>query len=265
MNTEKEGLLTDHWKHWPKWIDDETFHTPHFQFHGTLKDYTCSTGKQSVAVLKNKGMLDIYCELLGDLRPKKIFEIGFFQGGMPLFLAEMIHPEKIVAIDINQQTKELVNLIQESGLDETIKLYGGIAQDNTTAIHSLLKDEFGKESIDLIIDDASHEYMNSRCCFEETFGYLRPGGKYVLEDWGWLHWKHHPWQSDESYFWGKPALTNLLFELTMGLASSPEVIARVDILNPACAVITRGDGLAHGEKFDLTNNRKTCGREFGIL
>jgi hypothetical protein len=87
----------------------------------------------------------------------------------------------------------------------------------------------------------------------------------VLEDWGWLHWKNDPWQTDESYFCGKPALTNLLFELTMALASSPEAISRVDILNPALAIITRGSGLAYGEKFDLAENRRTCGRDFQIM
>ena len=265
MNSKESEIITDKWDKWPIWIDDETFQTPRFHFRGTLKDYTCQTGKQSIAILKNKGILDIYRELLCEGRPKKIFEIGFFQGGMPLFLADMIHPEKIVAIDINQPTEDLNRVIQHAGLNDTIKLFGGIAQNDDAAIHSVIREQFGHEPIDLIIDDASHEYMNSRICFEQTFGYLRPGGKYVLEDWGWLHWKHDPWQTEESYFWGKPALTNLLFELTMALASSPEAISRVDILNPALAIITRGSGLAYGEKFDLAKNRKTCGREFGIL
>jgi hypothetical protein len=141
-----------------------------------------------------------------------------------------------------------------------------VLQNDAEQISRILATEFGDQPLDLIIDDASHEYDNSKACFEEYFGYLRPGGKYVIEDWGWLHWPGHEWQSDQSYFWGKPAMTNLLFEVIMASASAnPGIIAKIEVLSWACVVITRGYGLGYRERVNLADIRLTSGREFHPL
>ena len=226
-----------------------------------------SSKQEAIVVLKDRDFLDnIYRPLLRELQPERIFEIGFFQGGMPLFLADMVAPEKIVGIDWNPPTEALQRIILDAQLSDTIKLYGEVPQSDTKQISRILVAEFGDQPLDLIIDDASHEYENSKVCFEQCFGYLRPGGKYVIEDWGWLHWPSDQWQSEQSHFWGKPAMTNLLFEVIMAFASTqPSVIAKIEILSWACVVITRGFGLGYREQVHLADIRLTSGREFHPL
>jgi SAM-dependent methyltransferase len=257
----------DPWSEWPVWTGDESFLTRRFAFASSITQYDLRSERDVVVILKDRDFLDnIYRHLLRALQPQRIFEIGFFQGGMPLFLADMVSPEKIVGIDWYPPTEALEQIIVNAQLSDTVKLYGQVLQNDSEQISRILAAEFGDQPLDLIIDDASHEYENSKVCFEEFFGYLRPGGKYVIEDWGWLHWPGNQWQSDQSYFWGKPAMTNLLFELIMASASAhPGIIAKIEVLSWACVVITRGYGLGYRERVNLANTRLTSGREFHPL
>ena len=49
---------------------------------------------------------------------------------------------------------------------------------------SILDEEFPDRNIDLVIDDASHVYQETRSSFNSIFPYLKPGGIYIVEDWG---------------------------------------------------------------------------------
>ena len=249
------------WESPIKWIDDNNFSTQNFTFSGSVEKYDGKTNDQRVAILKHRQFIEIYRELIpngADL----IFEIGFFQGGMPLFFADMIEPKKIVGIDYHKPTDKLTNLVESQNLSEMIKLYGDVLQDDVPKITGILESEFGSEPLDLIIDDCSHEYDNTKICFENFFSYLKPGGLYVIEDWGWQHWPGEPWQSKASHFHGKPGMTNIVFEAIMTLGTDPGLISRVNVVSEFCTVITRGPKLAHGERLDLDSSYLTAGRKF---
>lgn len=252
------GTVLDNW---PAWTDENTFHTRNFEFNCSTTVYEGKTSDRSVALLKNRSMLEAYRDLLVNFDVKNIFEIGFFQGGMPLFLSETVGPDRIVGIDRGTVTEALKDAINSTGLGERVRLYGGVEQDDSTAIKGILEGEFGGAPLDLIIDDCSHEYGHTKTCFEEYFGYLRPGGKYVIEDWGWLHWQEGPWQTSESYFYSKPALTSLIFEIVMLHASHPEFVSRVEILSPYCTIMTRGSALAPNDRIDIDRSYLTAGRK----
>ena len=249
-----------------EWLDNDTFKTRHFTFSISVDRFDGRTAGEVVALLKDRKFIEIYEDLLNELRPERILEIGFFQGGMPLLMAGLVEPEKIVGVDYLQPSDDLLAMITTAGLEDTIRLYGNTLQADLPSMQRIVKTEFGDQPIDLIIDDASHEYENSRGCFQELFGYLRPGGKYVIEDWGWLHWPGDEWQTQKSHFWAQPAMTNLIFEIVMALGTQhPKVIGRIEILSWACVVVTRGEGLAHGERVDLEKSRLTSGRKFHPL
>ena len=59
------------------------------------------------------------------------------------------------------------------------------------------------------------------------------------------------WQTEESWFKERPALTNLIFELSMLVASELEVISKIELLSPLRALVTRGPALSHGEALDI--------------
>jgi SAM-dependent methyltransferase len=248
------------WKEWPKWNDDESsFRTPRFEFSCSTKDYSGKTSVDQVALLKDRKFIEAYRDLTSDAPMQSIFEIGFFQGGMPLFLADMIVPEKIVAIDWHPPTEELLNLIERSKLSTSLELIGDVDQGDAQRIRSILDEKFGSKALDLIIDDCSHYYPQTKGCFEALFGYLRPGGKYIIEDWGWTHWPDAPWQTDESPFRGMESMTNLIFELVMAMASDQTKISGINILSPACVVVTRGEALGYKEPVDLRTMTNLAG------
>jgi SAM-dependent methyltransferase len=249
------------WSSQLDWLSEEAFRTRRFSFSGSVKQYDGETDDNKVAILKHRQFIDIYRELLPD-GADLIFEIGFFQGGMPLFLADMIAPKKIVGIDYNAPSDKLSNLIARNNLSDTIKLYGGVLQNDVAKISGILKSEFNGEPLDLIIDDCSHEYENTKVCFENFFSYLKPGGRYVIEDWGWLHWPGEPWQTKKSHFHGKAGMTNIIFEAVMSLGTDPKIISRVDVVSEFCVVITRGPKLGHGERLNLEKSYLTAGRRF---
>jgi hypothetical protein len=247
------------WDEWPKWDDETSFRTPRFRFSCAAGDYSRRTNADKVALIKDRELIDIYRGLVLNQPIRTVFEIGFFQGGMPLLLADMIALEKFVGIDWNPPTADLQGLIDRSGLSSSIALIGNVDQDDTSRIRSILDEQFGSQPLDLIIDDCSHECARSRVCFEALFGYLRPGGLYVIEDWGWTHWPGGRFQTDASQFHGKESMTNLIFEMTMALASNWRIISRVDIASHTCVIVTRGDALPHKALLDLRGMTNVAG------
>src|SRR5579871_2477591 len=94
------AVAEDPWTRWPVWTTDESFSTRRFSFVASVTQYDLRSSEEVVAILKDRDFLQrIYRRLLTELQPKRVLEIGFFQGGMPLFLTDMAAPDKIVGID----------------------------------------------------------------------------------------------------------------------------------------------------------------------
>lgn len=247
-----------------EWIDENTLKTPNFVFSCSTTNFREKTTKERIIFLKTREFLKIYDGLL-TADTKCVFELGFFRGGMPLMLADTTPIKKIVAVDFRPPTRTILDHIARAKLRNRVKLYGKIDQGDKTALRTVLDKEFSDKPLDLIMDDCSHEYQQTKASFEATFGYLKPGGKFVIEDWGWAHWTGEHWQSEKSQYHGHPAMTNVLFEIIMAQASAPGIISKVEILNPALAVVTRGPDLPYKASFDLSASYKTAGRTFTLL
>jgi SAM-dependent methyltransferase len=257
--------LASPWERWPKWTSESTFRTPNFSFNCSVSDYSGKSGKKEIALLKNRAFLDVYRKLATNEKIENVFEIGFFQGGMPLFLSDMIRPRKTVAVDRHPPSPELVSVLAEHKLNDSIELIGNIDQADTKNLRKIIKSRFGDEDLDLIIDDCSHYYELTKGCFEELFGYLRPGGKYIIEDWGWTHWPGAPWQTKQSHFNGMPSMSNLVFEIIMAFASNKDLIASIELPNWACMIITKGDGMKRGASLNLQRATNLAGGRLAPL
>ena len=59
----------------------------------------------------------------------------------------------------------------------------GVDQSDRVRLTEIVDAEFDGELLDLVLDDASHEYLPTRTSFEVLFPRLRPGGVFVIEDW----------------------------------------------------------------------------------
>ena len=94
------------------------------------------------------------------------------------------------------------------------------SQSDRKILEHIVRNELADE-LDLVVDDASHTYEQTKASFEILFPLLCPGGIYVIEDWSWAH--HRNYQAPDAPFSKGHALSNLLFEQIMLLASRPVI------------------------------------------
>lgn len=179
------------------------------------------TTDEEVVVLKPRTFFNHYAERL-DSPPRNVLEIGFFEGGSMLLFAAMWPDARIVGIDLRRENAAVLRHIDRLGLTDRVRLHYGVGQADAAAIMAIMDAEI--QHPDLIIDDASHLYELSRTTFEVTFPRLAAGAAYVIEDWGWAHWKN--WSGGNAYE-GQPPLSKLVWELVMTAATSPELIESV--------------------------------------
>ena len=109
----------------------------------------------------------------------KLLELGIRDGGSLYMWRDFFHHGRIAGLDI-----EAVTLDDPSG---RITTYTGEQQDKT--LLSRIADDTAPEGFDVIVDDCSHIAALSRVSFDHLFyNHLRPGGIYVIEDWGSGYW-----------------------------------------------------------------------------
>jgi hypothetical protein len=85
------------------------------------------------------------------------------------------------------------------------------------------------------------------------FPYLRRGGLYIVEDWGWAHWPEDAWQKSEAIPAARPALSNLLFEVCLLSASRPDLVSSLQV-NSRTFVGRKGDGEVAADNFNLSDH-----------
>ncbi len=90
---------------------------------------------------------------------------------------------------------------------------------------------------------------------------LRMGGLYLIEDWGWAHWPGDYWQGPANEMINEDtALSKLIFELAMVVASRPGLISQMTI-RPGNVYLTRGYEVVSDSGFDIGDSYLTAGRQ----
>lgn len=201
-----------------------------------------STDNKFVLV-KTRPYLAFY-ESLRERAPKTIFEIGMFEGGSLVYFDKLFSPDILVGIDLRREPIAPLEKYKEGR--PHIKTYYGRAQERPPT-RAVAQANFPR-GIDLVIDDASHLYDKTKASFENIFPLVKPGGLYVIEDWAWAHRSNN--QGENAVWRSQPALTNLIFELTV-LAATSRVIESMTVThNIVC--ITKGKGTLPEYKLDLS-------------
>jgi hypothetical protein len=192
---------------------------------------------------KIKPLVDLYEDFFSrqkDFSAKNIFELGIFDGGSTAFWYDVLEPEKLVAIDLqdrgdSEYFRKWASLEKRG---ESVKTFWRTDQSDKNQLRQLVSDNFSAP-LDLVIDDASHMYSQSKASFEALFPSCKPGAIYILEDWAWDHWQGY---SDPSHPWAcERRLTDLVIELIEAAGTSSSLICRVEIYQGFAAII-RGDG-----------------------
>lgn len=159
-------------------------------------EFVCEYSPNSTAerffIVKPPELIERYRELgAGSWRGANIFELGIAEGGSTALMALLAQPRKLVAIDLEAQPLDaLGEFIRMRGLDDSVRPYYGVDQSDRQRLLEIADAEFGDERLDVVIDDASHNYARTRSSFETLFPLVRPGGVFVIEDWRMDHIMH---------------------------------------------------------------------------
>jgi len=116
-------------------------------------------------------------------KPIALLELGIREGASLLLWRDMFPQAHIAGLDINP-----MSLSDDSG---RVRAYQGLQQDHATL--DRIASEVAPEGFDVIVDDASHLGRYTAASFWHLFpNHLKPGGIYVIEDWGTGYWPNWP-------------------------------------------------------------------------
>jgi Methyltransferase domain len=208
-------------------------------------------------LFKERPLVERYVELLEELRPRRIVELGIMEGGGTALLFALARPERLVAIDRRRpMDSTLRDYVAREGLDDIVRIHDDTDQADRQRLAEIVDREFGDDAIDLVVDDCSHLYEATRSSFNELFPRLRPGGVYTIEDWPWAH------EQPVAEMWaGEVPLTRLILELILASPVVPGLISEVRV-DADVARVTRGDASVEKSGFDLSDHLDDTGRAF---
>jgi cephalosporin hydroxylase len=191
-------------------------------------------------LVKSRWQVEWYEAFLRNVRPKLVMEVGTFDGASLAFCAELVRPRRLVGVDIRAEpSAALATFLDRRQLHDRVHPYYGVDQTDPGRLGAIVRDEFAGESLDLVVDDASHALDASRATFDILFPYVKPGGLYVLEDW--------PTHRLPTIV--RP-LASLVFELILAASEAPDAIARVEV-NRNYAIVHRGPAALESGAFAL--------------
>jgi predicted O-methyltransferase YrrM len=237
------------------WHDDDHLQVNDARFRLTLDwetaDRTQSTLDEFLLV-KNWWLVQSTLERLPSPITNMV-EIGIFKGGSIALYEALLSPKKLVGIELKpERVTALDEYLARRSASDRVRLYYGTDQADAQALGSIARENFGDEPLDLVIDDGSHRYGPSRVALNVLLPRLRPGGVYVIEDWGWAHWPEPEFQEGDGgqYADQRHPLTKLVFEAVMLCASHPGIVTEM-FVDPSRAFLTRGWDPVDTHGFDI--------------
>lgn len=171
---------------------------------------------------QSTGYIENYEDHFGRLRdkPVRLLEIGVLQGGSLSTWREYFPEGLIVGLDLSPCPFE--------SLPDRVSFYQGSQDD--AALLERIATECAPDGFDIIIDDAAHIGSLSRASFHALFErHLKPGGIYVVEDWGTGYWE--TWPDGAAYPDGTAQQreeASFMERVTTKLLGKPPVAAAVD-------------------------------------
>lgn len=135
--------------------------------------------------LKPLKFLETYEEIFQPLSDQAVvlFELGIHDGGSLRQWRDFFPAGVIVGLDLRP--------VSASDLGERVRVYEGRQED--TELLDRIAAQTAPSGFDIIIDDCSHIAALTRVSFWHLFDrHLKPGGIYVIEDWGTGYWASWP-------------------------------------------------------------------------
>ena len=234
-------------------------------FFATVDDseyHEITSSDNEFLLVKTREMIEAELDCTSKIDVNNIVDIGVWQGGSVALLDRVFRPDKLVAVEYS--TRELPHLdayIERYSRQDNVRLYKGLSQADISRFRELLDAEFGDEKIDLVIDDASHQYLETMLSFNLVFPRMSEGGIFVIEDWQWSTMEAH-YNSD--YFDGKRGWRTWCFSASMSCACRPDIVREVIVKNHSVMVV-RGDAELQSGAFDITDIARNKGEVIPLV
>jgi predicted O-methyltransferase YrrM len=165
-----------------RWVDDTTL-----EIDGTRVTTNVLAGARGdvpLLVLKPPPLVQRNLDLVADLRPRRIVELGTKDGGSAALLALAADADLVVTVDLADSVPPaLARFVEETGRTGRVVACTGIDQADREALLGAIGAAGASGDLDLVVDDASHLLGPTRASFEALFPLVRPGGWYLVEDW----------------------------------------------------------------------------------
>lgn len=166
---------------------------------------------------KENFYLTNYEEFFKDLRHEEInfLEIGIDNGGSLLMWAEYFKNASVYGIDMKENLPQVFYdyLNKKSYRSKVTTVLGFETPDLSVPLtkrKKIFKEKLGNISFDIILDDGAHTYTHTKGSFDVLFhDYLKPGGLYIIEDWGTTYFPRWPDGSPS----GEQGMARLIREL----------------------------------------------------
>ena len=139
---------------------------------------------------QSPGYVENYERRFGHLRgvPVRMLELGVYHGGSLLMWQKYFPHGLIVGLDMEPNPLET--------MPDRVRFYQGSQNDG--ALLNRIAGQCAPEGFDIVIDDAAHVGTIARESFRVLFEmHLKPGGIYVIEDWGTGYWQS--WSDGSAY------------------------------------------------------------------
>lgn len=151
-------------------------------------EFVYGYGRESDAdrffIAKSADLIQLYVELCPAFLGATVVELGIAAGGSTALLSLLAKPRKLIAVELDARpVPALAEFIATRGLSDVVHPHYGINQGDRARLVEIIDAELPGERIDLVVDDASHRYDDTRTSFEVLYPRLRPGGLFIIEDW----------------------------------------------------------------------------------
>lgn len=133
-------------------------------------------GRSEDVSVKPRAYLPVYEELLAPLRgtPARILELGVWKGDSLVMWRDAFPEATIIGLDLAPPP-----------IDLGPRAYIVTGDQTDAALLAALAAQHAPQGFDVIIDDASHIGQLSARSLQALYAaHLRPGGLYIIEDWG---------------------------------------------------------------------------------
>jgi hypothetical protein len=223
---------------------------------GTGQNMSFDASDDAFFMFKSEPFLEAYAEIKAQMTPKRMLEIGIYKGGSTVFFDRYFRPETLVGLEFEPNRLPKLDAYARNRAVSTMTIYHGVDQKSVPHLNAMIQKHFS-DGIDLVVDDASHWYEETKISFETVLPHVRPGGWYIIEDWSWAH--SDAWQAPGNLWEDKPALSNLVFEIVVAHATNSLLIDKV-VLSPGVVCLRRGSLALTPGSFRLADHQLARGK-----